>query len=658
VVQHKSFALDADDAKNLLGMIRAELLERSEYTSNSLLLLNAVLSTHVIIVEVYDIIPVVTELMMHRATQRLIRIRCVSVLARFLTEYKMTHDKLRSHIDLYLQNLEFPTPDGCIALLDLLDVLIHRLPVVILEEEASVMLVPLANVLSKSPWAEAKQRAATVIAHLFRFAGVNALRGVLSAWMGSTDTGVRTTAAQVWAIAIPALAPCSDSAHDPATSWSYPFVSSAIFFDQLLPSLRRRLERLRPSATPSVARLPKKLRVKSEMKDWQLIFFGLRCLESLCERCGFGILERLPHTEMAIVERVVSSLCGHAHPWVRGASVRWLMRYLQEHVEAATAITGSTDIPAKLRSTKHANDDLPESWGFSRLCIYDSVGDEAAGVDVRTALSAYFAAISFVKQLLTCVEEQDIAREQLESNRAIADPTRLHTVRVILFLWKMSAQLFTAILMMGAAHRAALMKSQTDLWITLSRLCDPVVKRNFTLDGYLVRVASTVQIVAGVVSTSPTPRDPSEGVSEEGLSRRVLQYNEAVCDLLHCIPHEKFSVTFVPLMSAAAKRSDALAEVGLKAIAVIEKELPNREPWMKKTIPRNLCDVDADQTTDLLPSKRRRLSGGRSTTVTVGGDASIVAAAERVVSDLRQKRAQRKLERSARKTLRAAHRAN
>ena len=169
---------------------------------SALSLLVAVISKRAQVPELYDIVGPVTDLMLNYALGRkALRQKCVVVLTRFLTEVPMTRDKFRSHVDLYLRSLRaYPDPGGRLALCELLEALVFRLPSPVLADEAMVLFVPFAEIVSGSAAGsehntpEVRRRAAAVLVTLITNAGLHVFAPAIQQWCRpGAGAAVRTT---------------------------------------------------------------------------------------------------------------------------------------------------------------------------------------------------------------------------------------------------------------------------------------------------------------------------------------------------------------------------------------------------------------------------------------------------------------------------------
>lgn len=571
VVQHKKFQLADADAAKLVLLARTELLDHTEFLPNSLLLLLAVFSKHALVVEVYDIISVVTEVMMHMATSQVVRTRCVAVLAKFLTEYKLTREKLKSHLDLYVRNLQFPTSAGRIALMELLDSLIFRFPVEILKEEAQVLFVPLTAVLCRSEWRECKEKAAVVLGHLAVNAGVESIAPVMIEWFKNGNVAVRTSSAQVLGVVVSYVA--ADFGGDTRRlakifKWALPFVCQLVQADvaEVAASKRERKRREAEEEAPSKSHLTKKAKTEVESKGWQAIFFPLRCAEALID---ISPLEFFPMLGAEFVSHLFMNLLEHVHPWIRSASMRIALKYVYQYVEPHSLYL-STEEPwgAATEVSKR-----PMASTMDLVCamapLYTEDGQTVADGVAPTMQQCELQlarCTKYMKRVLATIPDLDVGNEKYEANRAIEDSNRTNGVKVALFLAKAISQL-TLCILKSAPQAEHILSQYQSIWTQIESLAKPCVQAR-SIDGYFVRTASLVQLIGGLISTLPV-------TTEETSS----EFNAAVYALLRTITPQAMFDTVAPLVAMAMEASyisDMLAGQAHRVADTIRNELQRR----------------------------------------------------------------------------------
>ncbi|CBZ30618.1 conserved hypothetical protein [Leishmania mexicana MHOM/GT/2001/U1103] len=529
MVAHQKYVVSESNAVQLVKLVRAELMERNEYMSVSLSLLYAVLGKHVHIAEVYDLMDIITELLLHWSAHRVIRRRCILILVRFLLEYRLTPEKFKSHIDLYCRNLDYPELTGRTALLELLDALILRLPAVILREEAPVLLVPLAATVTGSEWVECRRQGGTVLQHLARCAGVDVLVPILSSWMTAAQPrATRSMGVQTWAAILPALAEFyelgadqsgedEDGDEDAAAAkaqnraafqaccaWSVEAVLDGCMFDQLAAARRNK----------QLNQLSAKSREKVEMEGWTYIFYSLRAAETM--------LTALPHElypllASRLLPHITEVLILHTHPWVRAVAMRVLRHYLYTYVERHCHYLQEDawqESACQQADSDPTDDDATASKScgdVAALLFVTEAASMPSKAAVARALQTLHAFSSLLKRLLGIVSTSDVAMEMYNAHSAIANPFRSELLKVAIYVLRAQVQLALFALTRAAAtgrhryHRDVQQRVHTvytSLQHQLCSLTSPVVQQE-SLVNYMVRSTTLLQLFGGWASVLP-----------------------------------------------------------------------------------------------------------------------------------------------------------
>ncbi|CUG87949.1 Hypothetical protein, putative [Bodo saltans] len=572
VVQHKRFVLEHDDATRLVHLIRSEMIDKTEFLPNSLLLLHSVLSKHILIPEIYDVISVLTETMIHWSHSSTVRGRCVACLVKFVTEYKMTREKLRSHIDLYVRNLGVVSNTAQVALLELVDVLVSRFPAELLADEAQVIFVPVCGVLCRGEYREGKEKAASVIGHLAVNAGIGSISPVISEWLGSKSVSVRTSAYQALAVIIPELHASHSKYSDDAVSALFAdlqfaiesLIDGSMTGEEEVLSKKERAKRNREAEDEEIAAskptLTKQERTQADRRTWQPIFFALRAIEALIAPdpafafSTFGA---------RLIERIFLTLLEHAHPWVRSTAYRIAVKYLYQCVEPRSKYlstsmpqvqaptSAETSTPAKGKKNKIAAAGLP------LVCNLDSESDAVATFfDAEQQLARFSR---YIKRVLATIVDHDVGNETYTVNRAVEEAVRGDTVKVALYLSKGIGQLCVALLR-AKPQATHVLSHYSSIWSQLVGVAQPALEQR-TIDGYTVRVTTLVQFMGGLITLLPTP-------SKDATPELLL--------LSRVTPSIMYRM-IVPLVAASMdSKYNTVSTIGSKVCDAVRQELHKR----------------------------------------------------------------------------------
>ncbi|KAG5491942.1 hypothetical protein GH5_00837 [Leishmania sp. Ghana 2012 LV757] len=607
MVAHQKYVVSEANAVQLVKLFRAEVMERNEYMSVSLSLLYAILGKHVHIAEIYDLMDIITELMLHWSAHRVIRRRCILILVRFVLEYRLTPEKFKSHLDLYCRNLDYPELSGRLALLELLDALILRLPAVILREEAPVLLVPLAATVTGSEWVECRRQGGIVLQHLARCAGVDVLVPILSSWLAAAQPrATRCMGVQTWAAIVPALAEFyelgtdqngedDDGDEDAAAAkeqnraafqaccaWSVQAVLDGCLFDQLAAAHRNK----------QLDQLSAKSREKVELKGWSYIFYSLRAAETMLTAIPH---ELYPLLALRLLPHITEVLILHTHPWVRAVAMRVLRHYLYTYVEHYCHYL-QEDVWQEL-ACGHANSGMSDYDHDTARKSCDDVASlvfvtRVAGIPSKTAvahaLQTLQALSSLLKRLLGLVSTSDVAMEAYNAHRAITNPLRGELLKVAIFVLRAQAQLALFALTRAAAtgghryHRDVQQRVHTvytSLLHQLSSLTSPVVQQE-SLVNYMVRSTTLLQLFGGWMSVLPHEMAVSAG---DGAEPRLTDniHNAQVRWLMQTLlcPASLLRECVVPLLRLGLRSkpiSEKISLIAFQVTGVVEQQLEER----------------------------------------------------------------------------------
>ncbi|RNF02832.1 hypothetical protein TraAM80_06125 [Trypanosoma rangeli] len=667
VVAHQRFVLAEEQASQLLRLCRAELVDRGEYLPMALALFHAVLGKHIHVVEVYELIGVVTELMMHTSAKRLLRQRCIAVLARFLTEYRITPEKFRSHIDLLCRNLDYPEVTGRIAILELLGVLVYRLPTSILRQEAPLLLMPLTVTLAATEFYEARRKAGDVLQSLVKNAGLDVVVPTLSQWLAADQVRPRKAMAlQAWAVMIPAVGALYDmSVEEDAQefqscwSWSLQALQEAATFDQVATfGTKRKREEL-------TADLKRKL----ELKSWTYIFFGLRCLEGIATVAPAQVWQNIP-----LARRVVSCLADrlvlHVHPWIQSVALRLLRMYCHDVVELRCGYLRATDWVAEGRlvavsrknsaspSQKKRNgegerakvklqtatlqtpmfaqsqDDSDNGSTPYVVCLHDSLGQPDT---VQRALEVLDEMATAMRALLQCIALSDVPNEKYSAHRAMQQPSRTDVVSLALYFSRAMMLVSVVLLNMAVSRAGAGASSVQDtiaqhfasLRHQLHALVRPVIKHG-SVANVMVRTASLVQYFGGFLAALPTDTKAEDAnctaAAEEAGEQETNAHDgtlasreaavahrpmtQALCWLAgHAIGLRFVRDTIVPTLTVATRcgdRSEKLSVMATQALTMLREQLETHRTHFDAEIKVPLSPAAAATKRTRLEKNRRR----------------------------------------------------
>lgn len=551
IIAHQRFSLTNEEAKRMVQLIRGEVVDRSDHLAMALSLLYSIMGKHVVLVEIYDLIDLLTELLLHLSNKRFIRSRCILILVRFLTEYKLTPQKFCSHIDLICRNLDFPEMGGRLALLDLLDALIVRLPVVVLREQAPVLIIPLAALVSQGEFEKDRQRAGEVLQTLVKLAGIDVVAPTLQNWLDSSNSRpIRTMGTQAVALCMTALQnvygtlPDGDPLIDHfegSVDWCLPLLLEAC-----------RYEPVPPKAIKGSKMSKAKQMERWKNRGWSLIFYALRALEAVTATAPSRIYPKIAAELMPIIleRRLV-----HPHGWVKGVACRILNHYCYSFVDAHNHYLLDS-IPS---TPEHACDE--EKSSHLPLILYH--------LDDSSDLMGQMMAA--LKRLLTVVEQSDVGEEKHHANLAIDHASRAELLRSVIFALKGLQQSCLALLVssnLSPSAKNAVQSHYTSLTRLIKSIAAPVLRQGSVVN-YVVRCASLVQIFGGYAGV--LPRGAGDDELYNRASRWLVESGSGVLSLMHTI-----ASPLLQMGIAASVLSHRLSNIAYQSSKVIQHQLEER----------------------------------------------------------------------------------
>ena len=223
---HRQADFTEGQAAVCCALIRTELDKKVTHVIPALHLVKAIVVRRVEVADIYDLIPIVQEKMLHHSKSAIVSAVAASIVARFLTDWKMTEKKLHSHIDFVVKNLQYPIAEGRVALLELFQVcdaliappppllptpptqppsrsqqiILKRFPDALLKKEIEYFFVPLAHRLMADESKAVRKKSSAVMAVLFSLAGKGAegIVTILEKWVDTdTQPALQITALQV-----------------------------------------------------------------------------------------------------------------------------------------------------------------------------------------------------------------------------------------------------------------------------------------------------------------------------------------------------------------------------------------------------------------------------------------------------------------------------
>lgn len=164
---------DVELPETAIGYILERLkpdLEEPDRQGIAFTFIKAILARGVVISEVYDVMDKISNVMVTNQTKSS-REACRGVYYQFLTEYPQGKERLKKQFKFLVGNLQYPTIDGRLSVMELIHQLLTRIDDVHLEDITTSFFVALVLVLISDPSQQCKESASLLIRKLLSRAG-------------------------------------------------------------------------------------------------------------------------------------------------------------------------------------------------------------------------------------------------------------------------------------------------------------------------------------------------------------------------------------------------------------------------------------------------------------------------------------------------------
>lgn len=277
----------------LLSMIRQSVLE-SEQHSQAIALLKGIVSTKYSSPDLYDLMECLLEQSV-RSPKESLRQQCSGVYVSFLLNYPMTDERFEQELKQVILNVGYDYSDGRLSAVNLVNLIVSKLPVELLDKKGQVIFLPLTVQLANDASDDCRRAVATCIKSLLGRVSVEICQSLFdytSRWTQSPERLLRRTALQLYSLFLEA---------------SPSFCQRREIVSQLVSTVETVLDQLGD-------------------KDWEAIYFGLSSLENLSASSGVDPL----NGNHKILSSALLDGLNHGHAWVQLVSARLLWAHLKK----------------------------------------------------------------------------------------------------------------------------------------------------------------------------------------------------------------------------------------------------------------------------------------------------------------------------------------
>ena len=284
--------LHGEQMKLLIAILSVSVSEADQHNP-ALGLIKAILSRKFMSPEFYELMELMLKINA-RSQKASLRQQSASIFVRYLLDYPMSEDRFEEHLKQIVANIGYEHTDGRLSAIELLSVVIDKIPDALLQHHAQLLFLPQVLQLVNDETKEGREAVSKCLSTLLRRCSnevLNSFHNYTVRWCGG-EGPMQVASLQVFAI----------------------FVESNEAF-------------ARTCASAWLERLIEVMKVPSQ--DWEVTYFSLICLEKLAQM-DTGLLRQNTEFWPCIVERLIDK-----HPWIKLASCR-IVQYIFESEEIIT----------------------------------------------------------------------------------------------------------------------------------------------------------------------------------------------------------------------------------------------------------------------------------------------------------------------------------
>ncbi|CCF58849.1 hypothetical protein KAFR_0F02520 [Kazachstania africana CBS 2517] len=187
-IRHKDIKLKDTALSYVLGRILPDLNEPSKQ-GLAFNFLKALVSKHIMLPEIYDVINVVRETMVTNHSKE-IRDVARSVYFQFLMEYDQSRGRLEKQFKFMVDNLQYPSQEGKQSILELINLIIIKASPDLLSRLSSSFFLSLANLSLSDDSSKCREMATLLLSALFNKLSngdLVVIKKYLTAWLKQED---------------------------------------------------------------------------------------------------------------------------------------------------------------------------------------------------------------------------------------------------------------------------------------------------------------------------------------------------------------------------------------------------------------------------------------------------------------------------------------
>ncbi|XP_078430936.1 ARM repeat superfamily protein isoform X2 [Wolffia australiana] len=206
LLRSTTVSLSDDELRTLLQFpIFIDIQSKPSHVGLSLF--KSIVARKLVVPEVYDLVVHISELMV-TSQEEAIRKKCSEILLQFLVDYRISSKRLQQHLDFLLANLSYEHPSGREAVLEMLHVILVKLPPAIVESQAQSWFLHLVVSLANDDDKNVQAMVAAVIKLLLGRISQKALHPILEyslSWYNGEKKHLWSAAAQILGLLVDVL---------------------------------------------------------------------------------------------------------------------------------------------------------------------------------------------------------------------------------------------------------------------------------------------------------------------------------------------------------------------------------------------------------------------------------------------------------------------
>ncbi|CCD22976.1 Utp20p NDAI_0A08230 [Naumovozyma dairenensis CBS 421] len=187
-IRHKDIKLKDTALSYVLGKILPDLVEPTKQ-GLAFGFLKSLVSKHVRLPEIYDVINTVREVMVTNHSKE-IRDVSRSVYYQFLMEYDQSKGRLEKQFKFMVDNLEYPSQEGRQSVMELINLIITKSTPELLAKLSSSFFISLANVSFNDDSPRCREMATVLLTHMFKVlepSSLSTIEKYIIAWLKQSE---------------------------------------------------------------------------------------------------------------------------------------------------------------------------------------------------------------------------------------------------------------------------------------------------------------------------------------------------------------------------------------------------------------------------------------------------------------------------------------